>query len=114
MKAAEQNSTIGVNILIQNGASVHTKDDNGNTALYLAIRNAEQDGTDCVKALIQAAQKVGVLVLDEDRNFTLGTALRLAAVRGRSETLKLLIKQGASVDYYIQDYKMSPLMNLAS
>ena len=78
-----------VSVLINAGADVNAKDNDGWTALMLA---GGRGRTEIVNALIKAGADVNA-----KRN-EVGTALMWAASEGRTETVNTLIKAGADVN----------------
>ncbi len=83
--------------LLAGGADVGATDRHGQTALHLAVRaggNTKQDNAkrrDLTASLLEAG--ASVKAADPQGN----TALHVAAIKGRTETLPLLVASGASI-----------------
>ena len=75
--------------LIENGARVDAVDEDGRTALMVAVA---KNNADCVKALLV----VGADVNAEDKGGE--TALMKAALNGNAEIVKVLLEAGADVN----------------
>jgi ankyrin repeat protein len=78
--------------LIQRGADVNAKDQWGNTSLYLAIRN---DDLDIMNILIANGAEVDI---KHTRGGMEETALHYAAIRGRTEAVRVLLEAGANIN----------------
>ena len=78
-----------INMLIDEGVDIHTKDSDGYTALVVAIRGKRAD---VVKALLEAGADVHA------RNDDGSTALMVAAVFGHVVIVKILLDAGADIN----------------
>ena len=79
-----------VRLLISYGADVNAEDASGETALYSASESGYED---IVEILLHYGAKVDAVTKDD-----LMTPLHIAAAFGELETVKLLLKLGASID----------------
>ncbi|MBI4844107.1 MAG: ankyrin repeat domain-containing protein [Nitrospirae bacterium] len=89
LKFAEEGATAQVRDIIEKGANVNTRDDDGETALIYA---AQKEHADIVRLLIEAGADV---------NATTGggfSALIYSARNGDTESVKLLLGKGANVN----------------
>ena len=77
-----------VKILIEKGASIHEKNNNGSTPLHYASDNGH---TEIVKILIEK----GANIHEKDNDGW--TPLHRASYNGHTETVKILIEKGASI-----------------
>lgn len=75
--------------LIENGARVDAVDEDGRTALMVAVA---KNNADCVKALLEARADVNA------KNKKGGTALMLAVDEGHTDCVKTLLEAGADVN----------------
>ncbi|OXU20402.1 hypothetical protein TSAR_008714 [Trichomalopsis sarcophagae] len=92
MQLSRVTSTItlsSIRHLLENGANINSKDENGNTLLHLAVKN---DNIDVVKLLLNK----GALVNDKTESGR--TALHIAVEWGREENIRLLLSKGAGVN----------------
>ncbi|CAB4007512.1 B-cell lymphoma 3 [Paramuricea clavata] len=94
-----------VEFLIFHGASVNTRDRNGQTALHLASKNADSE---CVKAIKHATEspRYSSHIVDEKpdlnlKNFEGKAAFHLAALSGSQDIVKTLLDMKADIN--IQD-----------
>lgn len=78
-----------IRYLIENGADVNTKTENGNTQLHYVAKN---NNIDIVKLLIEHGADVNT------RNDHEETPLTWACIDNRSEIVKLLVENGADVN----------------
>ncbi|XP_048733464.1 titin homolog isoform X3 [Ostrea edulis] len=75
--------------LIDQGASIITKDDNGRTALHYCADNLE---TQCAEMLL--AKDSSLLEVKDSQGFT---PLHMSVISGNAPLLKLLLKKGADI-----------------
>jgi ankyrin repeat protein len=78
-----------VKLLLEKGADVNTKYEDGSTTLMMAI---QRDLMDTVKFLVEKGAEVNA----ENRYYQ--TPLMMASERGQTDIVKLLIERGANVD----------------
>ena len=76
-------------ILIESGAKLEAKDNNGSTAIHIAAYYGQ---TEIVKALIDLGAKLEATIRSKN------TALHFAALKGHTETVKALIERGAKLE----------------
>jgi ankyrin repeat protein len=101
MLAAAAGQVDTVRLLIDNGADLNAKNDDGSTALMVA---ALKGHLEIVRTLLAAGADVSVQDLDQD------SALKLAVENGHAELVKILLEQGA---YYQLKNGRTPLMGAA-
>lgn len=92
LDAAGKGDTNVVKAMLERGADVNAKDNEGETALRLAVTSGK---TDVVKLLIEKGADVNAI--SEDVLFG-GTALMLAAVFGNMNMVQTLLDNGADVN----------------
>jgi ankyrin repeat protein len=78
--------------LIEKGADINAKDNNGMTALMLASKNNRKEIVELVELLIKNGADVNA------KDIYGRTALMIASVNGHKEIVELLIKNGADVN----------------
>ena len=89
MRAALDGNTERVKELIDHGANINQKDDDGRTALIFAVINMHSSST---KLLIKHGADVNAIANDGS------TPIMIAASSGDTESVRELLKWGASLD----------------
>ena len=104
-------ATVNVNLgvaqcLMEHGADINYKDNNGKTALTLALENEK------LRIVAYFIEKCGDINAKYDFNNYKGmTILMIASLLGKLETVKYLIKNGADVN--IENYECNTALDLA-
>ena len=96
-QAASEGKLAIARFLVEHGADIDIKDDEGTSALEYALNNKDLD-------MIELLKKAGAKISKEQ------TLIR-AIMRGKKETVKELIRDGADVNYLTLGYKpKTPLL----
>ena len=90
LNSALNNVVILAEILLDRGADITTKDENGYTALHLAVKN---DFKEMVKWLLDRGADIEQITDDSEQ-----TAVHIAAKNGCMEVLELLLERGGNVN----------------
>nr|UPO70950.1 sTRP5 [Mesobuthus martensii] len=88
--AAENGYADVLKILLENGADIHSKNEDGETAMHLAAKSGHRN---IVKLLLETSKSI-VNAEDEEKN----TPLHVAALKGHQRVVKDLIVAGANVE----------------